>query len=322
MLEAAEHTGRMSRMSRPTAPRNAASDGVSGGATGTTAATLTLATGTGYGLDAAATLAVKVLAAAHSGSGDLSRCPSWTTTWWNRCALPANALSGFPGLRRPRLSGNALPALPGDAFAALGSLRALRLDGNALRTLPPGQFAGLSQLEELHLQNNPGAPFTLTAELARTDAAPWAPGPAAIAMRLDTGAPFTLRATLSAPDGTTAGQVSMPAGATQGPPAQVPDGGTPLTLTARPDPVPDTLCEQGPLDIPCFSGFATAAGAPLTLYKAPPRATAPLPEQTLDGDTLRLPLAERFAAQGEAFTYAAQSSDRPWRASASRPACW
>ena len=129
-------------------------------------------------------------------------------------------------------------------------------------------------------------------------------------MRLDTGAPFTLRATLSTPHGAAVGEVSVPAGATQGPPTEVTDGGAPLTLTARPDPVPDTLCEQGPLDVPCFSGFATAAGEPLTLYKAPPQATAPLPEQTLDGDTLRLPLAERFtAAPGEALTYAAQSSD-------------
>ena len=55
---------------------------------------------------------------------------------------------------------------------------------------------------------------------------------------------------------------------------------------------------------------SAAAGAPLTLYKAPPRATAPLPEQALDGDTLRLPLAERFgAAPDEVFTYVAQSSD-------------
>ena len=44
--------------------------------------------------------------------------------------------------------------------------------------------------------------------------------------------------------------------------------------------------------------------------QGPATATAPLPEQTLDGDTLRLPLAERFgAAPGEVFTYVAQSSD-------------
>ena len=82
-----------------------------------------------------------------------------------------------------------------------------------------------------------------------------------------------------------------------------------LAATARPEPVPDDRCEQGLVDVPCFSGFATVAGEPLTLYKVPPRATT-LPEQALDGDTLRLPLAERFnAAPGEAFTYAAQSSD-------------
>ena len=45
---------------------------VTGGATGTTVATLTLAAGAGYGFDAASTLAVKVLAAAHSGSSDLT----------------------------------------------------------------------------------------------------------------------------------------------------------------------------------------------------------------------------------------------------------
>ena len=82
-----------------------------------------------------------------------------------------------------------------------------------------------------------------------------------------------------------------------------------LAATARPEPVPDDRCEQGLVDVPCFSGFATVAGEPLTLYRVPPRATT-LPEQALDGDTLRLPLAERFnAAPGEAFTYAAQSSD-------------
>ena len=46
--------------------------GVAGGAPGSATSTLTLAAGAGYGFDAASTLAVKVLAAAHSGSGDLT----------------------------------------------------------------------------------------------------------------------------------------------------------------------------------------------------------------------------------------------------------
>ena len=228
----------------------------------------------------------------------------------NRLAeLPAGSLSGFTGLRRLHLSANALAALPGDAFTDLGSLRALRLDGNGLAALPAELFAGLGALEELHLHGNPGAPFMLAAELTRTDAKPWAPGPAQVAARVATGAPFTLRAALAAADGTAVSEVSVPAGAIQGPPAEVADGDTPLTLAAAPAPVPDKLCRQGLLDVPCYSGFATAAGAPLTLYKTPPQAS-PLPQQALDSDTLRLPLAERFgAAPGEVLTYAVESSD-------------
>ncbi len=45
---------------------------VSGGAAGTAVATLTLATGAGYDVDAAATLSVTVLAAAHSGASDVA----------------------------------------------------------------------------------------------------------------------------------------------------------------------------------------------------------------------------------------------------------
>ena len=45
---------------------------VTGGASGATTATLTLATGAGYGFNTPATLAVRVRAAAHSGSPDLT----------------------------------------------------------------------------------------------------------------------------------------------------------------------------------------------------------------------------------------------------------
>ena len=45
---------------------------VSGGASGATTATLTLETGAGYGINRPTTIAVRVLAAAHSGGGDLT----------------------------------------------------------------------------------------------------------------------------------------------------------------------------------------------------------------------------------------------------------
>ena len=67
-------------------------------------------------------------------------------------------------------------ALQADDFAGLAGLRTLLLDGNGLETLPDGLFAGLSGLRELSLENNPGAPFKLAVELARTDADTWARG--------------------------------------------------------------------------------------------------------------------------------------------------
>ena len=46
--------------------------GITGGTSGSTAATLTLATASGFDFDTPATLAVQVAAAAHSGSGNVS----------------------------------------------------------------------------------------------------------------------------------------------------------------------------------------------------------------------------------------------------------
>ena len=45
---------------------------------------------------------------------------------------------------------------------------------------------------------------------------------------------------------------------------EVADGGAPLTLTARPEPVPNARCGQGLVDVPCFSGVATVAGEAFT----------------------------------------------------------
>ena len=68
-----------------------------------------------------------------------------------------------------------------------------------METLPAGLFAGLAGLREASLEGNPGAPFALAVELARTDAADLsAPGPARVQARLASGAPFALRAALSA----------------------------------------------------------------------------------------------------------------------------
>ena len=231
--------------------------------------------------------------------------------------LPPGAFRELADLRRLDLSGNALAELPGDAIAGLSGLWALRLHGNLLAELPAGLFEGVSGLRELQLQDNPGSPFVLTLELARTDAEPWAPGPASVAMRVAQSTPFALRSTL-----TTSGEalpegiaLSVPAGTIASEPTTVHQGEAKLVLAQLngAPPVPDDKCElEDGSRLPCFQGIATAAGPPLALFKRPPAATAPIDSQALqvDGNALRLDLAGRFeAAPGEALTYAAESSD-------------
>ena len=120
--------------------------------------------------------------------GRWSAC-AWTATGWRRfrrgCSRDSSRLSSLD------LSGNRLRSgFPSGLLGGHGaSLSRLDLSDNRLDSLPAGFFAGLSGLSELNLLDNPGAPFTLTMELARTDAEPWAPGPATVAARVREGAP-------------------------------------------------------------------------------------------------------------------------------------
>ena len=57
-------------------------------------------------------------------------------------------------------------------------------------------FEGLSSLQTLDLRGNPGAPFTLTLALVRTDTMDRAaPGPATVVAQLAQGAPFEMTVT-------------------------------------------------------------------------------------------------------------------------------
>ena len=82
-------------------------------------------------------------------------------------------------------------------------------------------------------------------------------------------------------------------------------------LTASVPALPDTRC--GLLGLyRCYRGVTLTAGAPLVLFKAPPRATgeAPRAELGTDGDALRIDLSGLFAASdGGALTYTARSGD-------------
>ena len=225
--------------------------------------------------------------------------------------LPDGAFAGAEGLRELDLSGNALTTLPPQPFAALPRLRVLDLSGNAFATLPTGLFAGLS-LREASLADNPGAPFALAAELARTDADPWADGPATVEARLPAGAPFPMRLPLTAApvaDGLPT-MLDIPAGATAAEPfaASAPPAGV-LALRTGAATLPPPVCGAEWPFRPCFRGLAPMPGPALTLFRRPPRALpAPEPE-ALVGDDLRLALTSLIAAGDGALRWQATSSD-------------
>ena len=109
--------------------------------------------------------------------------------------LPDGVFGGLGDLQRLSLAGNNLKSLPEDVFADLVSLGELDLSGNELEDLPVGVFEGLSGLTDLDLGDNPGAPFTFTAELERR-------GDDTVVVRIAEGAtPFGMTIELSARNG-------------------------------------------------------------------------------------------------------------------------
>ena len=81
--------------------------------------------------------------------------------------LPDGVFDGNLELRDLDLSINEISELPEGVFADLGNLAELDLSGNEFKDLPVGVFEGLSGLTDLDAGDNPGAPFTFTAELER-----------------------------------------------------------------------------------------------------------------------------------------------------------
>ena len=106
--------------------------------------------------------------------------------------LLAGVFGGLGDLQRLSLAGNDLESLPEGVFADLGNLAELDLSGNEFKDLPVGVFEGLSGLTDLDAGDNPGAPFTFTAELERR-------GDGTVVVRIAEGAtPFGMTIELSA----------------------------------------------------------------------------------------------------------------------------
>ena len=222
-------------------------------------------------------------------------------------ALLADDLLGLSRLRDLDLGGNALQELPAGLLSHTPRLRSLRLDGNRLASLPAGLFEGVSGLRELRLVGNPGAPFALAPELRRTDAEPWAAGPATVEAQLPLGAPFALRLALTVTGGeASAEELAFAAGAVSTGAVRVSGEGPVRVLLAAPT-IPATRCGEAP----CFDGLA-AESAALALFAAPPRVSAEVPAADLLGSgDVRIDLSAHFAASGDAggLTYTATVDD-------------
>ncbi len=105
-------------------------------------------------------------------------------------ALPDGVFDGLSNLQYLFLEENELSALPDGVFDNLSSLEYLHLYENDLSALPDGVFDGLSNLYELNLSGNPGAPFTITAELEQQ-------ADYAFVVKIAEGTPFDTKVTLS-----------------------------------------------------------------------------------------------------------------------------
>ena len=174
-------------------------------------------------------------------------------------SLDANLFNGLSNLQALLLNNNRLSALDANLFNGLNTLQRLYLNNNQLTALPAGIFSGLNALNFVWLWGNPGAPFTLTLELARTDNTnPEAAGPATVKVKLAEGAPFDMNIPLSVEDGTLlANTATLTSGQTESDPITVTQTGANFA-TVRLGTAP-TVPQN-------YLGIQMAIGAPLVLF--------------------------------------------------------
>ena len=172
--------------------------------------------------------------------------------------LPTNLFRGLSGLTVLDLSSNNLAELSANSLHGLSGLTALSLAHNRLPELPTGLFSPLSGLTWFDMDANPGSPFALRLELARTDSGdPTGGGPARVKVTLAEGAPFPMDIGLSAHGAVlSADTVPLAAGATESAEVTItPDAGfaASVSITAVPQ-----ACDR-------CSGALFVAGNPLVL---------------------------------------------------------
>ena len=140
--------------------------------------------------------------------------------------LPEGVFENLSELWALSLIGNELSELPDGIFDNLFNLKQLYLFSNKLSELQDRIFYGLASMNILYIDENTGSPFTLTAELERTDEH-------TIALKVAQATPFDMEVTLSAEGGSlSSATVLMPAGNVSSEQITVsPDGAEPVTIS-------------------------------------------------------------------------------------------
>ena len=166
-------------------------------------------------------------------------------------SLPERVFAGRSRVRFLDLADMELTLLPAGLFADLTALEHLWLFDNELTSLPTGVFSGLTNLHNLELDRNPGAPFTLTLQLVRTE---YNTSGGAVAVEVAEGAPFDMASPLSATGATLSADVAtIAAGGTVGVGVGVTRRSR--TATVRPGPPPE-IPRGARCGLPrCFTGI-------------------------------------------------------------------
>ena len=222
--------------------------------------------------------------------------------------IEVGAFNGVSNLISLDLEENQLAVLPVGIFSGFSRLKRLDLSGNQLNTLPADIFTTLPDLTYLNLRRNPGAPFILTLELARTDNTDVeAAGPATVKVKLAEGAPFEMGVRLSVEGGTLSADIAtLTTGQTES---------NPITLTQTGEHFATVRIESTPTIPQGYLGIEMAAGTPLVLFSEqlnrPPVAVGTMLAQTFAvGDAaLVVNVSDKFKDADEDSLHYTASSD-------------
>ena len=213
--------------------------------------------------------------------------------------LPDDVFTGLHSLTQLLIANNQIAGLPEGVFDGLSQLYRLELNGNQLSELPEGVFDGLGGLLQLWLSNNPGAPFTFTAELEQR-------GDNVIKVKVAHGVPIFMSVSLSAAGGLLSDATATVAGGSVESDAitVTATGGGEVTVSVE----SADFVEFPPANI---NGIQTGLGSPLTLGEdsdsnTPATGTPTISGTAQVGETLTADtsgIADADGLTGVAFTY-------------------